>query len=175
MGDARGPHRALRARQEALRAEERRVSNLDAFLSMIAHSEGTANIGDRGYNCIVGSTPRQPILFGSYHDHPRICVQLSTTLSSTAAGRYQILKRYFDAYRDQLKLPDFSPASQDAIAIQMIRERGALPDIEAGRFDVAVARCSTLWASLPGAQYGQRTNLIADLRAAYLAAGGIFA
>lgn len=151
------------------------MSNLTAFLDMIAHSEGTANIGDRGYNCIVGSTPRQPILFGSYHDHPRLCVQLSTSLASTAAGRYQILKRYFDAYRMQLQLPDFSPSSQDAIAIQMIRERGALPDIEAGRFDAAVGRCSNIWASLPGAQYGQHTNLMSDLKAAYAAAGGSLA
>lgn len=151
------------------------MSNLSAFLDMIAHSEGTANIGDRGYNCIVGSTPRQPILFGSYHDHPRLCVQLSTSLASTAAGRYQILKRYFDAYRMQLQLPDFSPQSQDAIAIQMIRERGALPDIEAGRFDAAVGRCSNLWASFPGAQYQQHTNLMSDLRAAYAAAGGSLA
>lgn len=66
------------------------MSNLSAFLDMIAHSEGTASIGDRGYNCLVGSTPRQPILFGSYHDHPRICVQLSTSLASTAAGRYPL-------------------------------------------------------------------------------------
>lgn len=148
------------------------MSNLDAFLSMIAHSEGTADLGDRGYNVIVGSRPGRTILFRSYKDHPRVLVQLSSALNSTAAGRYQILERYFDAYRDQLKLPDFSPASQDAIAIQMIRERGAIPDIEAGRFDAAVARCSNLWASLPGAQYGQHTNQIADLRAAYQAAGG---
>ena len=148
------------------------MSNLDAFLSMIARSEGTAQIGDRGYNCLVGSTLKQPILFGSYHDHPRICVKLSTSLASTAAGRYQILQRYFDAYRDQLKLPDFSPASQDAIATQMIRERGALPDIEAGRFDAAVTRCSNIWASLPGAGYGQHENKIADLRDTFVKEGG---
>lgn len=75
----------------------------------------------------------------------------------------------------QLGLKDFSPESQDAIAIQMIRERGALPDIEAGQFDAAVGRCSNLWASLPGAQYGQHTNLMSDLRAAYAAAGGSLA
>lgn len=151
------------------------MSNLDAFLAMIAHSEGTSDIGDRGYNCIVGSTPDQPILFGSYHDHPRICVELSSSLSSTAAGRYQILKRYFDAYRESLHLQDFSPDSQDLIALQMIRECNAFLDVAEGRFDVAVAKCASRWASLPGAQYGQHTNLLADLRAAYTAAGGSLA
>ncbi len=151
------------------------MSNLDAFLAMIAHSEGTSAMGDRGYNVIVGSRPGRAILFRSYKDHPRVLVELSASLSSTAAGRYQILERYADAYRASLNLPDFSPASQDAIATQMIRERGALPDIEAGRFDAAVGRCSNLWASLPGAQYQQRTNLMSDLRAAYAAAGGSLA
>ncbi len=151
------------------------MSNLDAFLHAIAVSEGTAGVGDRGYNVIVGSRPGRAILFRSYKDHPRVLVELSASLSSTAAGRYQILERYADAYRASLNLPDFSPASQDAIATQMIRERGALPDIEAGRFDAAVGRCSNLWASLPGAQYQQRTNLMSDLRAAYAAAGGSLA
>lgn len=153
------------------------MSNLAAFLQMIAVSEGTRDIpgGDNGYRVIVGSTPQKPSLFDSYADHPRVHVRLSSTLYSTAAGRYQILERYFDAYKKQLTLPDFSPASQDAIATQMIRERGALPDVEAGRFDAAISRCANLWASLPGAQYGQHTNLIADLRAAYQAAGGTFA
>jgi len=151
------------------------MRNLDAFLSMVAHSEGTWNIGDRGYNCLVGSTPQKPVLFHTYADHPRVHVRLSSTLYSTAAGRYQILERIFDAYKKMLDLPDFSPASQDAIATQMIRERGALPDIEAGRFDTAVGRCSNLWASLPGSQYGQHTNSMADLKATYSAAGGLIA
>lgn len=151
------------------------MSNLDAFLAMIATSEGTANIGDRGYNCLVGSTPQQPILFGSYHDHPRLTVQLSTALASTAAGRYQILKRYFDAYKVQLRLQDFGPDAQDLIALEMIKECGAFMDVAEGRFESAVAKCASRWASLPGSQYGQRTNLIADLKAAYVSAGGTIA
>jgi len=151
------------------------MSNLNAFLDMIAHSEGTAGIGDRGYNVIVGSRPGRAILFRSYHDHPRILVELSASLSSTAAGRYQILERYADAYRALLNLPDFGPASQDAIATQMIRERGALPDIEDGRFDAAVGRCANLWASLPGSGHGQHENQLAALRAAYTNAGGSLA
>jgi muramidase (phage lysozyme) len=77
--------------------------NLQAFLTMIAVSEGTASIGDRGYNCIVGSRVGRALLFTSYADHPRVKVQLRVDdpktlvdegLWSTAAGRYQILARY---------------------------------------------------------------------------------
>ncbi|MGC7995735.1 lysozyme, partial [Salmonella enterica] len=86
----------------------------------------------------------------------RRLIALNPTLSSTAAGRYQLLARYFDAYKKQLNLPDFSPASQDAIALQQIKERGALADVDAGRFDIAVGKVRNIWASLPGAGYGQR-------------------
>jgi muramidase (phage lysozyme) len=142
--------------------------NLRAFLDMIATSEDTINKGANGYNVLCGGG-----LFYSYADHPRISVDLPRLkIKSTAAGRYQLLARYFDAYKKLLNLPDFSPASQDAIAVQQIKERGALADIEAGRFDVAVSRCRNIWASLPGAGYGQRENKLADLRAAYTKAGG---
>src|SRR4051812_48779370 len=102
------------------------MSNLQAFLHTIAISEGTAPIGDRGYDCLVGSTPQQPILFGSYRDHPRTKIQLRPDLVSTAAGRYQVLARYFDAYKIQLRLQDFGPDAQDLIAARMIKEQGAL-------------------------------------------------
>lgn len=151
------------------------MSNLDAFLTMIAVSEGTYDIGDRGYNCLVGSTPERPFLFTSYADHPRQRIELQPGLWSTAAGRYQILERYYDAYKAQLRLPDFSPTSQDAIATQMIREQHAYADAAAGRFDEAVAKCSNIWASLPGAGYGQHENDLAELREAFTAAGGILA
>lgn len=151
------------------------MTNLDAFLTMIAVSEGTAEIGDRGYNVIVGSTPHRPILFESYADHPRRVIALRPELSSSAAGRYQILAGMYDAYKARLHLIDFSPAAQDAIATQMIRERGALPDIEAGRIPEAVERCKSIWASLPGNDYGQHQNPLAALQAAFQAAGGTLA
>ncbi|MYM53606.1 lysozyme, partial [Pseudomonas aeruginosa] len=65
--------------------------------------------------------------------------------------------------------------SQDAIALQQIRERGALAMVDAGRFDDAVERVRNIWASLPGAGYGQNEHSIEHLRAAYVAAGGVFA
>lgn len=150
--------------------------NLKAFLNVIATSELTARLllaSDNGYNVLVGSTADHPRLFASYADHPRQLIDLPRLgIKSTAAGRYQLLARYFDQYKIKLGLPDFSPASQDAIATEQIRERGALVDVEAGRFDAAVAKCSTCWASLPGAPYGQHVNDLADLRRTYLKSGG---
>lgn len=144
------------------------TTNEKAFLTMLAISEGTFGRGDDGYNVLVGGS-----LFSSYADHPRKVVRLSKALSSTAAGRYQILERYYDAYRIKLHLPDFSPASQDAIAMQLIRECRALPMIAAGRIRDAINACSSRWASLPGANYpGQRMNHMDDLLNAYRNAGG---
>ncbi len=57
-------------------------------------------------------------------------------------------------------------------ALQQLREHGALPLIDAGRFREAVAKVSNVWASLPGAGYGQHENDIEKLLAAYRAAGG---
>lgn len=145
------------------------TQNEKAFLTMLALSEGTEHIGhEHGYNVLVGGTT-----FSSYADHPRKVVKLSKTLSSTAAGRYQILERYYDAYRIKLRLPDFSPASQDAIAMQLIRECRALDLINKGRIRDAINACSSRWASLPGANYpGQRMNHMDDLLNAYRNAGG---
>jgi muramidase (phage lysozyme) len=153
-------------------------TNRAAFLDMIAFSEiGAAllAVSDNGYNVVVGSTPKNPILFSPYSDHPRRLVRLNAHLSSTAAGRYQVLERFFDAYKKQLSLRDFSPASQDLIAIQQMKEKGALPLIDAGKFAEAVAKVSSIWASLPGARYEQHTNALPDLQAAYVAAGGTLA
>ena len=149
-------------------------ANLNAFLDMIAFSEIGAILlqnpaSDDGYKVMVGSTPLHPVLFDSYATHPNV---LNHALNSTAAGRYQLLHRYYIAYATSLNLPDFSPESQDDIAIQQIKERGAIPDIMAGNFGAAVAACANIWASLPGNNYGQHVNQLATLQAAYLAAGG---
>lgn len=139
---------------------------------MIAVSEGTESIGDRGYNCLVTSTPQNPKLFSSYADHPRVVMEVRPGLHSSAAGRYQILAGMYDAYKSIIPLPDFSPNSQDIIAIQMIRECGALADISNGNAEAAIGKCSSRWASLPGAGYGQHENTLAALMAAFTSAGG---
>lgn len=155
--------------------------NRKAFLDTIAVSElgrDLLAVSDNGYNVIVGSTAAHPILFDSYASHPHRVIKLvlkGRVLHSSAAGRYQTLARYADYYIKMLRLPDFGPASQDAIALQQIRERGALPLIDAGSFDAAVARVSNIWASLPGNSYGQPQHDIDNLRNIFAGAGGTLA
>ena len=61
-------------------------------------------------------------LFTDYSDHPRKTVTLNSKLKSIRPRRYQLLSRWWDAYRKQLGLKDF-PKSQDAVALQQIKER----------------------------------------------------
>lgn len=149
--------------------------NVRAFLDMLAWSEigpGLLAHSDDGYNVLVGSTQRAPLLFDSYATHPNV---YNRRYNSTAAGRYQILARYWPHYRALLKLPDFGPVSQDLYAIQQLRERKALPLIEAGNVTAAIAKVSNIWASLPGAGYGQHEHDMQNLLAAYTSASGAIA
>lgn len=144
--------------------------NLKAFLDMLAWSEGTSTIkaSDNGYNVLVGGG-----LFYGYADHPRQLIDIPRLkIKSTAAGRYQLLSRYWDVYRKQLGLKDFSPASQDAVAIQQIKERKALQLISDGKINQAIEKCSNIWASLPGAGYSQHEHKIDDLLRKYVQYGG---
>lgn len=143
--------------------------NVRAFLDMIAFAEGTA--GPRGYQTMFGYR-----YFDSFADHPRQYFPFTDgagrTLKSSAAGRYQIIVKTWDALREKLGLVDFSPDSQDAACIELIRERGALNDVKAGRIAQAIAKCAPTWASLPGAGYAQPERKLTDLYAAFDRAGG---
>lgn len=151
--------------------EEAGGRNVVAFLDMLAWSEGTDNgrqpTKRNGYDVLVGGG-----LFADLSKHPEKLVRLNSTLSSTAAGRYQFLKRTWATLQARLKLPDFGPHSQDKACIELIRGRSALDAVKAGQFDRAVALCSKEWASLPGAGYGQHEHKLADLLAVYRRAGG---
>lgn len=150
-------------------------ANVCAFLDMLAWSEIGPELlahSDDGYDVLVGSTGRAPLLFTNYATHPNV---YNERMNSTAAGRYQLLHRYWAPYRDLLHLPDFGPVSQDRIAIQQIREQHALADVMAGYLSDAIGNVSNIWASLPGAGYGQHEQHIDGLRQAYVAAGGVLA
>lgn len=127
---------------------------LAAFLDLIAFSEGAA------YDTIV-TGESGPSTFSDFSDHPfapqfnRAPVMVRAGLYSTAAGRYQLLYRYWVVYKAQLGIADYSPASQDAVAIQQMKERGAVDMVLAGNIQGAIEACSSTWASFPGNTYGQ--------------------
>lgn len=157
------------------------ATNLAAFLYAIRWAEGTANAD--GYRTLFGGS-----LFDSFADHPRIAQQFTNragrTLWTTAAGAYQFMAisplpsggttrvNTWDRMQAKLGLPDFSPESQDAAAIELIREAGALDDVMAGRFAQAVEKVRGIWASLPGAGYDQPERPFTQLASVYEAAGG---
>lgn len=142
--------------------------NVQAFLRTIRTAEGTA--GGNGYSMLFGGDT-----FTGFADHPRVKVTRTSNgrpITSSAAGAYQMLARTWDGVRAKLGLADFSPASQDRAAVELIRQRGALADVRAGRFADAINKCRKEWASLPGAGYGQPEKNVGDLFTAYINAGG---
>ena len=133
-----------------------------AFLDTIAFAEGTQN--PDGYRTMFTGA-----IFEGFDRHPDI-VNESNGLRSTAAGRYQFLTTTWDS----LNLPDFSPENQDTGAIELIRRRSALTDVQAGNFETAVNKVALEWASMPGSPYGQPTKTMDELREVYLAALAIY-
>ena len=133
-----------------------------AFLDMLAWSEGTDNgrqkTRNHGYDVIVGGAIYWLLRSPSQTCHAKPKTQINRPDAT----------RFFPVggmlYRKQLGLKDFSPKSQDAVALQQIKERGALPMIDRGDIRQAIDRCSNIWASLPGAGYGCSSIMTAWLQ-----------
>ena len=111
---------------------------------------GRQKTRNHGYDVIVGEllliTPI-PLLRNLHHAKPKTQINRRPDATSffPVGGMPTI----------NSGLKDFSPKSQDAVALQQIKERGALPMIDRGDIRQAIDRCSNIWASLPGAGYGQ--------------------
>jgi muramidase (phage lysozyme) len=147
------------------------------MLDLLAWSEGTSTspvTKADGYDVIVTGVDG-PEVFTDYAEHPFYpnrpakLIRAVPRLLSTASGRYQLLERYWPIYKAQLHLPDFSPVSQDRIAIQQLRECGALQKILAQDIPGAIAKAATIWASLPGGPYGQGGHSLQTLMAKWAA------
>lgn len=137
-------------------------ANLSAFLRVIR--EGESSHDDLAYRTLYGGD-----LFDDFSRHPNTVVTAGG-YTSTAAGAYQFLYRTWSG----LGLPDFTPANQDKGAVMLIERRGALQDVEAGRFEQAIQKCNKEWASLPGSPYGQKTMSMEQAKRVYAEYGGTF-
>jgi muramidase (phage lysozyme)/uncharacterized protein (DUF2345 family) len=152
------------------------VDNVSAFLWMIRVCEGTS--GSDGYRTMFTGKlfdvddPTKTSTY-QYADHPRIA-NTGGGITSTAAGAYQFLSKTWDNCKKILKLPDFSPTSQDKAAIFLLQGRKAYDDIKAGNFTAAVKKCNLEWASLPGSPYNQNPKGFNVALGLYKQGGGTF-
>lgn len=148
--------------------------NLAPFLATLRSSEGTAKFPDP-YAVTFG----EKFTIVDFSNHPHALGWPGYPWRGkweTAAGAYQINYPTWLDIQAALRLPDFSPASQDAAAAWLIENRAhASAAIEAGDFEGAISLCSPIWASLPGSSAGQSQARLADLKDIYTAQGGLIA
>jgi lysozyme len=134
-------------------------ANLSAFLYMIRSTEHVYPrdvVNDAAYSIFYGGTKFQnfadhPVITGEKRGvplPPEMCAAagLKPGCVSTAAGAYQLIKPTWVRLRDRLKLPDFSPLSQDRAAVELLDENGATDLIFAGDFEGAIHKASKIWA-----------------------------
>lgn len=124
--------------------EALRSGNVRAFLMLIRSGESSVN--ERAYRMVVYGGE-----FSSFADHPRVFKLAPDGRRTSAAGAYQITATTWDSLGGRRAYGDFSPAAQDRAAVDLIRRRGALADVVAGRWRAAVRKLRQEWTSLPGA------------------------
>ena len=137
--------------------------NVKAFLQTIQWAEGSSKY-ENPYAVLFGGGK-----FIGYDSHPGICVPYGNTCS-TAAGAYQILKGTYNNLHSDGVMPDFTPESQDAGAVALIKERGAYQYILAGDIEGAVNRLggnAPLWASLPSSTVNQPKKSMEKILSTY--------
>ena len=120
------------------------TANLDRFLSFLTKAEG----GEP--DIIVGGGR-----FSDFSQHPRVVGLRTKEGPSTAAGNYQITASTYDDVAPKIGVTGFTPADQRAIAVELIRRKGALEDINGGDFTSAINKLGSTWASLPSSPYSQ--------------------
>lgn len=135
-----------------------------AFLATVRWAE----TGTSGY-----SSYRKLVFNGTFNDfstHPRVrqCALINgRSVCSTAAGAYQMLDISWNDLQPDLGLKDFSPPSQDKMAIEYIRRNKAIDDVESGNIEIAFCKVGRVWASLICNDYNQNPKTIDELTKYY--------
>lgn len=116
--------------------------NIQAFLKAIAEAEGGGY--DFKYGAIRGKR-NDPWRFTDFSTHPGAGFGGKTT----AAGMYQ---ENIDTWREMggnMGLSDFTPETQDLVAVEILRIIKAIDKIKAGDISGALDKASHRWSSLP--------------------------
>lgn len=155
-------------------------SKMRALLYMIRRSEHSAAdvAADLDWTTFYGgsrfsSLADHPVLTGEKRGvplPPEYCraAGFSPGCVSTAAGAFQFIVPTWNRLRAlSPRLPDFSPDSQTAAAIRLIKEKGADRLVEAGDLEGAIYRLSGVWASLPHSRSNQPHRTLDEVVAFY--------
>ena len=68
------------------------------------------------------------------------------------AGAYQITEGTYNLYKDKAGVSDFSPTSQDKVAVSIIEgQKGAYSSVVNGNVETSFQLLKSQWSSLPGA------------------------
>ena len=132
-----------------------------ALLDLLVYAEGTG--GDYGKIVfgVVKNAPFNPELIGQtnvrvsdFSRHPQIdVIWKKGEKTSSAAGRYQILYDTWRGYGGDAM--DFSPRSQDIVAIKIMIAFKAVDAILKGDIKTAIFKCGLQWASFPKNEAGE--------------------
>jgi len=153
-------------------------TDIKAVLRTIRRGEGT--IAPDGYSYLFGSSPKNNRRFTDFSTHPnqRFTFTINgVTNITSAAGAYQILKKTFDTLCFKYGFKDFTPQTQDLMALALFDTRGCLKAVADGNFfdPEIMDRLNNEWASLPMAGYGQPEKSMDQVKRWYIMEGGIIA
>lgn len=116
--------------------------NISAFLKAIAAAEGGGY--DFKYGAVKGKR-NDPWRFTDFSTHPGAGFGGRTT----AAGMYQITVDTWHEHGAKMGLTDFSPKTQDLMAVEILRSIGVTDAIKAGNVAGAMEPAAWKWAALP--------------------------
>lgn len=151
--------------------------NVQAALMAIRKCEGTSS--QDGYRFLFGSKPTNAIRFTGFAAHPNIkkdyVDKAGAKIITTAAGAYQIIKKTYELLCMKYGFSDFSPTTQDLMAVSLLDSENVLKQVMAGNFfkPEVLDKLNNQWASLPMAGYNQPEKSIATVKKYYLDAGGV--
>jgi muramidase (phage lysozyme) len=147
-------------------------ANVAAFLKAIATAEGGDY--DFKYGAVRGKR-NDPWRFSDTSTHPGA----GYGGTATAAGMYQITIATWRQHGGKMGLTDFTPKTQDLIAVEMLRSLGVIEQIKTGDVGGAMPQAARLWAALPmgpglANKYPPQPYVDYDIfLASYRASGGI--
>lgn len=116
--------------------------NVAAFIRAIAEAEGGGY--DFKYGAVKGKR-NDPWRFSDFSTHPGP----GYGGRMTAAGMYQITVDTWRQHGGAMGLTDFSPKTQDLMAIELLRSVGVTDKIVSGEIAGAMGPAAVKWSSLP--------------------------